>query len=98
MLFYDAGNAWDQIMELHQNQVGLGQIAQSIGFGLRYNTFFGALRVDLGFKLYDPSGGFDNTGLAVTPASQGKWLFSSGKSFFSFGNTMNFHFGIGQAF
>lgn len=100
VLFYDAGNVWDQMAQVNRSDLNLNQVAQSIGIGLRYNTFFGALRVDLGFKLYDPSGKFNNEGLAITPSSHGAWLFSSARNspLISFGNTCNIHFGIGQAF
>ena len=96
VLFYDAGNAWDEIMELSPSQISLGQIAQSVGIGLRYNTFFGALRIDWGFKLYDPSGNFNNSYSASTPASHGQWIFSAGPRKLS--DISNIHFGIGQAF
>jgi|GEM_PF-2329655 len=100
VLFYDAGNVWDQMAQVNQSSLNLNQIAQSIGFGLRYNTFFGALRVDIGFKLYDPSGKFNDDIRAITPHSSGAWLFSSARKgpLVSFGNTCNLHFGIGQAF
>ncbi|HET6402232.1 MAG TPA: BamA/TamA family outer membrane protein [Candidatus Kapabacteria bacterium] len=100
VLFYDAGNVWDQMAQVNRTSLKLNQIAQSIGIGLRYNTFFGALRIDWGFKLYDPSGKFNNDGLAITPASHGEWLFSSARKgpLVSFGNTCNINFGIGQAF
>ncbi len=99
VLFYDLGNVWDNVAWTDPNQaLQFKMMAQSIGLGLRYNTFFGALRVDWGFKLYDPSGLFDNpaTPLAITPGMTGGWLFK--QKFLSIGNTSNFHFGIGQAF
>ena len=66
-------------------------MAQTIGLGLRYNTFFGALRVDWGFKLYDPSGQFNpfnsppgvnanNSPSAITPGVTGGWLFRAQNS------------------
>ncbi len=100
VFFYDAGNVWDEIAQLNRSALSLNQIAQSVGIGLRYNTFFGALRIDWGFKLYDPSGNFNSSYAAITPASHGAWLFSSARKgpLISFGNTCNIHFGIGQAF
>ena len=48
--FVDAGNLWNSYRD-----ITLGTIAVASGFGLRYNTFFGPLRVDFGFRVYDPS-------------------------------------------
>ena len=47
--FVDAGNLWNSY-----KQITLPTIAVATGFGLRYGTFFGPLRVDFGFRLYDP--------------------------------------------
>ncbi len=49
VLFVDAGNLWDSY-----NQITPSSVAVAVGFGLRYNLFFGPLRVDLGFRFYDP--------------------------------------------
>ncbi len=97
VLFYDIGNVWDNIAWTDFSQaINFKMLAQTIGLGLRYNTFFGALRVDWGFKLYDPSNQFNNFQSAITPDMTGGWLFKH--RFLSVGNTSNFHFGIGQAF
>ena len=32
----------------------LTEIAMAFGFGLRYNTIAGPIRIDFGMKLYDP--------------------------------------------
>ena len=45
----DYGNVW----ETHSD-FKIEQIAIAIGFGLRYNIFIGPVRVDFGFKLFDP--------------------------------------------
>lgn len=50
VVFIDAGDLWNSYRD-----VTLKSIAVAIGFGLRYNTFFGPLRIDLGNRLYDPS-------------------------------------------
>ncbi len=98
-LFYDAGNVWDQIVQVAPHEISVSQIAQTLGLGIRYNTFFGALRVDCGFKLYDPSGRFNNDFHAITPAMRGGWLYSLPmRQWFHSGYTFNWHFGIGQAF
>ncbi len=100
VLFYDIGNVWDNV--LWTNGFQFNQLAQTIGLGLRYNMFFGALRVDWGLKLYDPTGAFSSAAQAATPSSHGAWLFSSARAAVSplirIGNTFNWHFGIGQAF
>ncbi len=97
VLFYDLGNVWDNIAWTNPFQaLAPKMMAQTIGWGIRYNTFFGALRVDWGFKLYDPSGRFDDSPAAITPDMTGGWIFKH--KLLSIGNTSNFHFGIGQAF
>lgn len=78
--FLDYGNVW----ESHKN-FRLDQIAMAIGFGLRYDLFIGPIRVDLGFKLYDP---LDSQGQ--------KWLFSDFSKIFK--DKFAVHFGIGEAF
>ncbi len=50
VVFVDAGNLWNSYRD-----VTAASIAGAIGFGLRYNTFFGPLRVDFGNRLYDPT-------------------------------------------
>ena len=44
--FVDAGNVFARISDLD-----LGDIRGSVGFGLRYQSPVGPIRVDLGFKL-----------------------------------------------
>ena len=44
--FIDAGNVYDLV-----NAVSLGQIRAGVGFGVRYRSPIGPIRVDLGFKL-----------------------------------------------
>jgi outer membrane protein assembly factor BamA len=99
VLFYDLGNVWDNIAWTNPGEaLAFKMMAQTIGWGIRYNTFFGALRVDWGFKLYDPSGRFSESPQAITPGMTGGWLFQHGHNIFSIGNTSSLHFGIGQAF
>ncbi|MCX6121540.1 MAG: BamA/TamA family outer membrane protein [Ignavibacteriales bacterium] len=49
VLFYDFGNLWSapQLMRLNE-------IAMAFGFGLRYNTIAGPIRIDFGMKMYNP--------------------------------------------
>ena len=49
VLFYDCGNIWSE-----PRQMRLSEIAMAFGFGLRYNTIAGPIRIDFGMKLYDP--------------------------------------------
>ena len=44
--FIDAGNVYDLV-----SNISLGQIRGGMGFGVRYGSPFGPIRVDLGFKL-----------------------------------------------
>ena len=44
--FVDAGNVF-----LHVNDMRLGQLRAAVGFGLRYRSPIGPIRVDLGVKL-----------------------------------------------
>ena len=44
--FIDAGNVYDLV-----SNVSLGQIRAGVGFGVRYRSPIGPIRVDLGFKL-----------------------------------------------
>ncbi len=78
--FVDAGNLWNSY-----RQITVKTIAAATGFGLRYNTFFGPLRVDFGFRLYDPD----------APAGQNLIFEKSGKDLL---REMVVHFGILQAF
>ncbi|CAN5579854.1 N/A [soil metagenome] len=78
-VFFDYGNVWEKQSEFKANQ-----IAMAIGFGLRYDLFIGPVRIDVGFKLYDPSNPVD------------KWLFNNTSEIFK--SKMAIHFGIGQAF
>ncbi|MEO6696206.1 MAG: BamA/TamA family outer membrane protein, partial [Ignavibacteria bacterium] len=79
-IFLDYGNVWESHKDFKFNQ-----IAMAIGFGVRYDLFIGPIRVDLGFRLYDPS---DTSGE--------KWLFSNFSRIFK--DKFAVHFGIGEAF
>jgi outer membrane protein assembly factor BamA len=52
--FADAGNLWTEF-----TNIDLTQTALAIGFGIRYNLFFGPIRVDFGMKAFNPSLGED---------------------------------------
>ena len=78
--FVDAGNLWNSY-----KQITLPTIAVATGFGLRYGTFFGPLRVDFGFRLYDPG---------APPGHRFMWQKSGSELL----REMVVHFGILQAF
>lgn len=80
VLFADAGNIWDTPASLR-----LSEAAVAFGFGIRYITFFGPIRLDYGMRAYDP-----------TIASQ-KWFTERSfvREILAKGAI---HFGIGHAF
>ncbi len=49
-VFVDFGNTWNDLSEFQYDQAAI-----AIGFGLRYFSDFAPIRVDFGFKFYDPS-------------------------------------------
>lgn len=79
VLFVDAGNLWNTYKD-----VTLSTIAVAVGFGLRYSTFFGPLRVDFGNRLYDPA------------AAGHQFIFQQNGT--TLIRQLVVHFGIGQAF
>jgi len=87
--FLDGGQAWDYDIPLRLRNIGL-----AIGAGLRYNTFFGPLRFDWGFKLYDPNPNLHITGRSAAPESGGLWLWERPIDRHSWAVA----FGIGHAF
>ncbi len=97
VIFYDIGNVFDDAI-IKTLSSTYTELSQTIGFGIRYNLFFGALRVDVGFKLYDPQAGthgYQTGSQSILPTDKGAWL--SGNPF-RLGRTMNIQFGLGQAF
>jgi outer membrane protein assembly factor BamA len=81
VVFLDYGNVWETHTDFR-----IDQIALALGFGLRYNIFIGPIRVDLGFKLFDP---LDVDGK--------KWLYQNDfKTIFI--HKLAISFGVGEAF
>ncbi len=80
VLFLDYGNVWES-----GSKFRLDQIALAAGFGIRYNTFVGPVRIDVGFKLYDPLAEGNN-----------KWLWQQPSNIFK--NKFAIQFGLGNAF
>ncbi len=79
--FLDYGNVWENVSKFK-----LDQVALSTGFGIRYFTIIGAIRLDLGLKLYDPNPGH----VGVT-----NWLFQRGANL---NDKYTIQFGIGNTF
>lgn len=74
-LFVDYGNTWNNYSEFR-----FDQIAVAIGFGIRYYSDFAPIRIDFGFKAFDPE---------------------DSRAFYKkrfFGELLQFHVGIGEAF
>ncbi len=80
VIFLDWGNVWESGGKFRADQIAL-----STGFGIRYDTFVGPVRIDVGFKLYDPLGGVGN-----------KWLWNKPSDIFK--NKYAIQFGLGNAF
>jgi len=79
--FIDVGNVWSDIGKFKFNELAL-----AAGGGIRYYTIIGAIRFDIGLKIYDPQ-----------PGSVGgsNWLFGKGSNL---NDKYNFQFGIGNTF
>ena len=81
VFFYDAGNVWTEVKQMRTSE-----IAMAAGFGIRFDTIAGPLRVDFGFRTYDP---FEPVGR--------RWVTE--KRFFLETFTHGvLHFGVGHAF
>jgi outer membrane protein insertion porin family len=81
VFFYDCGNIWPM-----PEKVRLNEIAMAFGFGLRYYTIAGPIRIDFGMKLYDPDAPLDR-----------RWVTQ--KRFFpETANGMVIHLGVGHTF
>lgn len=81
VFFSDIGNLWPEA-----KKVRISEFAIAAGLGLRYETIAGPIRVDFGWKVFDPM---------APPARQ--WVTS--RRFFN--ETLPdfvFHLGVGQAF
>jgi outer membrane protein insertion porin family len=79
VMFVDYGNLWNGLSEIKGNSIAI-----AAGFGLRYETFVGPLRFDLGLRVYDPK-----------EAPERQWLFNRKILTESFSVV---HIGIGQSF
>ena len=96
VLFNDLGNVYSDVgkMSLRWNQKSLNDFdyaVQSFGFGVRYKTPIGPLRVDLSLSPNSPKFfGFQGT--------RDQLLFGGGTQVVQRINVFQFHFSLGQAF
>ncbi|MBI5464339.1 MAG: BamA/TamA family outer membrane protein [Ignavibacteriales bacterium] len=81
VFFYDIGNVWSAPAKIRTTE-----FAMASGFGFRYNTIAGPIRIDFGLRVYDPQ---QTTG--------GAWI-TQRKFFTETLSSMVFHIGILHAF
>jgi len=81
VFFIDAGTVWRE-----GRDVQFSDIAVATGIGIRYDTFFGPFRFDIGYKAYDPN------------ERLGKQTIFQKKFFRETFTSAVYHFGIGHAF
>jgi outer membrane protein insertion porin family len=79
--FVDYGNVWRTLPEFRIKDIAVGA-----GIGIRYDTFLGPVRLDFGFRVYDPK------------EVIGKEWFFKKKFFKDVINNGVLNFGIGHAF
>ncbi len=79
VLFIDYGNIWSDASLIRPRDIAI-----AAGAGLRYETFVGPLRFDVGLRMYDPN-----------EVAGRQWIFER-KFFYDTFSLINF--GIGQAF
>lgn len=79
--FMDFGNIWETASKFKFDQIAL-----SLGGGVRYYTLVGAVRFDVGFKIYDPNPGT----VGVT-----KWIWQPGANF---NDKYSIHIALGNSF
>lgn len=79
--FTDAGNVWSEIGKFKINEIAL-----AAGVGIRYYTIIGAIRFDIGLKIYDPQPG---------TVGGSNWIFGKGSNL---NDKYTFQFGIGNTF
>ncbi|MCX7877517.1 MAG: BamA/TamA family outer membrane protein [Ignavibacteria bacterium] len=80
VVFLDWGNVWENIGMFKFNQIAL-----ATGLGVRYDTFVGPIRIDFGFKLFNPLADKGN-----------HWLWENPGQIFK--NKFAIQFGLGNAF
>jgi outer membrane protein assembly factor BamA len=81
VFFVDAGNVWPEVGKMRTNEA-----AVAAGFGLRYNTVAGPIRIDFGMKMYNPN------------APEGRRWFTQHRFFPEIFSDGVIHLGVGHAF
>jgi outer membrane protein insertion porin family len=79
--FIDYGSVWRSLQEFKPSDIAIAG-----GFGIRYDTFIGPVRLDYGFRIYDPG-----------DVNSRKWFYEK-KFFKDILNNGVLNFGIGHAF
>jgi len=96
VLFHDMGNVYSRIGDIsfrfrQRDLADFNYMVQSVGFGLRYRTPIGPIRVDLAFSPNSPRFfGFEGT--------REQLLFGQGSKTVQRISRFQFHFSLGQAF
>jgi len=92
--FADFGNVWDK-----ETPILLKNASISTGLGIRYNTPFGPLRIDWGFKFYDPYPEMVKTEQHSFPSStEGVWIYNRTVTWKNLFDLSSIGFTIGNAF
>jgi outer membrane protein insertion porin family len=81
VFFFDFGNVWTRAKEFRASEIAL-----ATGLGLRYATVAGPIRIDFGFRVYDPA-----------EADGRQWIMQKKLWKDTLGNFV-LHFGIGHSF
>jgi outer membrane protein assembly factor BamA len=74
--FLDMGNVWPQVSDAQ-----IRTVAMALGLGIRYDTFFGPFRLDLGTRLYDPREMSGRKWITERPFQIGALHFGIGHAF-----------------
>lgn len=90
--FTDLGNVWDK-----ETPIILKNFTITTGVGLRYNTPFGPLRIDWGFKLYDPYYCL-NSQESFPTSAEPMWIFRRQFNWKTLFDISSIGFTIGNAF
>ncbi len=96
VLFHDAGNVYSSLGKIsfrfdQRNMTDFDYMVQAVGFGIRYRTPVGPIRVDFAFAPNSPRfEGFSGT--------QDQLLLGQGVRIAQRINRFQFHFSLGQAF
>jgi outer membrane translocation and assembly module TamA len=96
VLFLDSGNVYSNVKNIsfryHQrNLEDFDYMVHAVGFGLRYRTPIGPVRIDLAYSMNSPRFiGFEGT--------REELIFGGGQRSLQRISRFQFHFSLGQAF